>query len=127
MNSKIKQVWIEKLRSGEYSQGKNELHSFDNKFCCLGVLCDIYLKEHNQDWIPFDNSFDGGYYLLSEDENDFGIQDEILTEEVAEWAELNDKSPLVKIGVDTIQERLTVLNDQGYSFSEIADFIQNSL
>jgi len=124
MNSKIKQVWIEKLRSGEYSQGKNELRSPNNKFCCLGVLCDIYLKEHNQEWI---SSSDGHYYLLSEDENYFGPESEILTQEVAEWAELNDKSPLVKIGVDAIQERLTVLNDQGYSFSEIADFIQNSL
>jgi len=123
MNPQVKEKWVSALRSGEYQQGAFCLRS-DQGFCCLGVLCDIYLKEHNQEWI---SSSDGHYYLLSEDENYFGPESEILTQEVAEWAELNDKSPLVKIGVDAIQERLTVLNDQGYSFSEIADFIQNSL
>jgi hypothetical protein len=34
----FKQRWVAALRSGEYEQGKNELHR-DDKFCCLGVAC----------------------------------------------------------------------------------------
>lgn len=41
MNQEIKNQWVAKLRSGEYEQGYNALRSKDNKYCCLGVLCDI--------------------------------------------------------------------------------------
>src|SRR6056297_2776684 len=36
------QKWIDALRSGKYEQNISALRSNDNKFCCLGVLCDIY-------------------------------------------------------------------------------------
>lgn len=36
-------LWLEKLRSGEYEQGKGILHSLDHKFCCIGVACDLFL------------------------------------------------------------------------------------
>ena len=40
MDAEIKRKWVEALRSGNYQQGRNHLHR-DNKFCCLGVLCQI--------------------------------------------------------------------------------------
>lgn len=40
MNKKIKKLWLKALRSGEYKQGKLALR-IKNKYCCLGVLCDI--------------------------------------------------------------------------------------
>ena len=33
--------WIKALRSGLYPQGRSYLHA-NNKYCCLGVLCDVY-------------------------------------------------------------------------------------
>lgn len=33
--------WIAELRSGKYAQGQKRLRTPDDKFCCLGVLCDI--------------------------------------------------------------------------------------
>lgn len=30
------------LRSGDYKQGQRKLRSYENKFCCLGVACDLY-------------------------------------------------------------------------------------
>jgi hypothetical protein len=37
--------WLEALRSGQYMQGKEKLHTKDSKgneyFCCLGVACNI--------------------------------------------------------------------------------------
>ena len=33
--------WIQKLKSGEYKQGKYYLRCGD-EYCCLGVLCDLF-------------------------------------------------------------------------------------
>ena len=33
--------WVEALRSGEYRQGSGSLRTYDDKFCCLGVLADL--------------------------------------------------------------------------------------
>lgn len=45
MNPEIKELWVEALESGEYTQGKKVLHNQDNNtFCCLGVLCDLAVK-----------------------------------------------------------------------------------
>lgn len=49
MNQQIKTRWLEALQSGQYEQGQDYLNRF-NKFCCLGVLCDLYLKEKGLDW-----------------------------------------------------------------------------
>ena len=49
MNQEIKKRWIEALRSGEYQQGKESLFHC-GKFCCLGVLTDLYIKEHGLQW-----------------------------------------------------------------------------
>lgn len=41
MDAEIKAKWVEALRSGEYQQARTVLRSLDDKFCCLGVLCQI--------------------------------------------------------------------------------------
>lgn len=64
-------LWIDALRSGEYEQGSGALQTRDGKFCCLGVLCDVYRKETGDGaWVndvdskPFktDNGMYGGAY-----------------------------------------------------------------
>lgn len=40
MNQKLKQKWVEALRSGKYRQSSGYLQHGDG-FCCLGVLCDV--------------------------------------------------------------------------------------
>ena len=37
-------AWVAALRSGEYEQGQHVLHSESNRFCCLGVACDLAVK-----------------------------------------------------------------------------------
>lgn len=59
MNQKIKKKWIEALRSGKYKQGKTLLRSA-NKFCCLGVLCDIIKNEIGINWFM---NIDGVYSI----------------------------------------------------------------
>jgi hypothetical protein len=41
MTPELKQKWIDALRSGKYQQGRSALRTKDDRFCCLGVLCDI--------------------------------------------------------------------------------------
>lgn len=37
----VRTKWIEALRSGKYKQGTCCLRSAGDRFCCLGVLCDV--------------------------------------------------------------------------------------
>lgn len=53
--------WVQALRSGEYKQGKDALRDND-KFCCLGVACEVYKKE-NPDFIY--HSFDWAIIYLT--------------------------------------------------------------
>jgi hypothetical protein len=38
---KLIQRWIKALRSGKYKQAHGVLRTGDNRYCCLGVLCDL--------------------------------------------------------------------------------------
>ena len=41
LNKQFKKKWLSALRSGEYKKGKGQLRTKDNRFCCLGVACEI--------------------------------------------------------------------------------------
>jgi len=54
MDQSIKEKWVEALRSGDYERGEGALrrgYSKDSdKYCCLGVLCDIVKEEVEGGW-----------------------------------------------------------------------------
>lgn len=112
MKNRIKKLWVEALRSGDYEQGEQTLRKGD-KFCCLGVLCDLYQKEMDDDsinWIPHDNV--GGYRFLG--------RGGALPREVWEWANLPWDDPRPEREDKTLSE----LNDAGKTFKQIADMIE---
>lgn len=37
----LKKTWCTALRSGTYKQGKRFLHTATDKYCCLGILCEL--------------------------------------------------------------------------------------
>lgn len=41
MKKELKDKWVAALRSGKYEQGQNYLRTEKNKYCCLGVLCEV--------------------------------------------------------------------------------------
>ena len=45
MNPLIKAKWVSALRSGEFKQGTMQLRTLDDKYCCLGVLCALAVRE----------------------------------------------------------------------------------
>lgn len=48
MKAAVKKAWVAALRSGKYKQGRGKLRTADNKFCCLGVLCNLHAQAHPQ-------------------------------------------------------------------------------
>ncbi len=50
MDAKIKELWVEALCSGKYTQGRGMLRERNSKcvdsdkYCCLGVLCDVLVR-----------------------------------------------------------------------------------
>src|SRR3954466_4218538 len=49
LRPEVKEKWVAALRSGEYKQGRSYLHSQnpdgEDRFCCLGVLCELAVQE----------------------------------------------------------------------------------
>ena len=111
MNEQVKEKWLNALRSGDYQQTKFNLRRKD-RFCCLGVLCDLYGKEHNLEW----ELVDVGVYR-------FQNRDLYLSSSVIEWSGLVSENPIVCNG----ETSLGYLNDNGSTFNEIADLIQEHL
>jgi hypothetical protein len=109
MNQEIKANWVAALRSGDYKQGAGKLRAVSNNFCCLGVLCDLAVKEGVGEWELY--MLDGSVYK-------FGRYTGSPSDKLHEWANL----PMSSVGI------LTKMNDQqGKSFNEIADYIEENL
>ena len=133
MNSEIKQKWINALRSGEYEQSsKGFLHiadEFSERYCCLGVLCDLYAKERNKEWTK---EYKGWTKRYNGRILDFEGEDQYPPQSVVEWAGLPEKSPSIKFSgeIDDCEfenPELAELNDDGISFNTIADLIEQYL
>ena len=122
MNSLIKEKWVAALRSGEYKQSKKQLCS-DNGFCCLGVLCDLYLKENGLDW-QYDSQY-GAYYMDDFNNSDRAKHFKLPPTCVRDWSDLSSYQTRVEHpNIDT-QFSLYALNDElNFDFNEIADVIE---
>lgn len=93
--------WVESLLNGTYEQGIGRLNNA-NKFCCLGVLCDLvdpeaWIDNISPSWVLQNRkSFrvqGGGLYLTFKECEEFGI----TQEESVILAEMNDKSHSFKV------------------------------
>ena len=97
MNKKIKKLWVKALRSGKYKQAKHQL----------------YVR------------FDHGYCCL-------GVLCAMQGARVDRWSSENRRTTLVPERyahglTDGQTYRLASMNDEGMSFAEIADYIEQRL
>jgi hypothetical protein len=101
------QKWIDALRSGNYQQGCYMLRSLNDKFCCLGVLCDIVDPTRWTTDLPV---FPDRYHFAG---NIGTLPDDVIN----------------SVGISMLFEGdLMTLNDnQGNSFTEIADYLETRL
>ena len=90
------------------------MRTYDGKFCCLGVLCDLRDRQLKRtQWLP-NNGYQKRY------------QDAVLPVSVKRWAGLDENDPLL----DLVGMRLSGLNDNvkpRYTFKRIADLIEKHL
>ena len=115
MNERVKKLWVEALRSGEYRQGVGMLRDKHGRYCCLGVLCDLHAKDTGGGWgkksdvfcVPPQDS-----YLWCTGK---------LPHEVARWA------GIMEFGQVRGQDDLVSKNDNGATFSDIALIIEQDL
>ena len=114
MNEEPKKKWVEALRSGDYEQGRCAMHRED-KFCCLGVLCDVHRQEEN-------GESDAWVEETWEENRSYCRASTLLPIEVCKWAGFNSANPTIEINgkIDTIATH----NDTGQSFEVIADAIE---
>jgi hypothetical protein len=110
MKKSVAMKWVKALRSGRYKQTDGQLmyRGLDGKpsYCCLGVLCRVVGK-------PAKAGPDG---------------EEVAPPKVCALAGLAEGDPKTSITREyegkTYHKTLSVLNDSGKSFEEIADIIE---
>jgi hypothetical protein len=119
MNKDIQDRWVLALRSGQYQQGAYSLNR-ENRFCCFGVLCELYMDDHQYE-----------REHLSEDSGRVGYYGnyDLPQNPILNWAELSDQYgelPGMPNERDTDHAPyLTNLNDDaGLTFDQIADLIE---
>lgn len=136
MNNEIKTKWVAALRGGEYKQARFALNT-DGGMCCLGVLCDLYRKEHpdGPDW-NFRLPLETDSAIPSVRREEVGFFDEemnVLPPSVEIWAEVSSNNPtLHELATadrtsDDFPTSLANLNDDGLTFPQIADVIEHFL
>jgi hypothetical protein len=110
MNKEIKAKWVAALRSGEYKQASGVLRDSSNRFCCLGVLCNLHAQSHPK---VAAGQIDPQWYL---------DQSKCLPPVVERWANISEAA----------QTELAKRNDgaagrKRHTFAEIADYIEEKL
>lgn len=107
LTPEMKDKWMGALRGGKYKHGINRLRSNKDKFCCLGVLCDVI---DDTKWIDTSDTLSNN--CLSEN-----------------WFHGNSKNEIdIRILHGNIQSHLISLNDKNRkSFNDIADWIEENI
>ena len=120
MKRDIAELWIEALESGEYLQGRNQLvHEDDGirRHCCLGVLCDLAGRAGVAD----SEDGGGGYFP-------FHTDGATLPEVVMEWAGVKAGTGVLPREEGSLtRDSLMLRNDDGYTFSQIAQIIRKNV
>ncbi len=113
MKRTIAKQWVTALRSGQYRQGTGQLRQ-DDKFCCLGVLCNLHAQAHP------------GIAAAQKTTGLYMGQLYLLPKEVVKWAGMKSD-----IGNYTVPNgdyhTLAIDNDHfGKSFNDLASVIEHN-
>jgi hypothetical protein len=138
MDDILADKWIAALRSGKYTQTTNALRA-DDRFCCLGVLCDISNKgkwstDRGRDYsaFVFENEtcirkdLEGMHAAvgLNSDSGDIPLWRNMrrCMGDVLAPKDSKDRA-LEEHDEHSVAICLAELNDSGFSFNQIADVI----
>ena len=130
MHKAYKEKWVKALRSGKYNQAKGQLvreRGDDKTYCCLGVLCDLVRNDENLNGIGLRMECNEALSI-----NINGESGGVVPIGTRTYLELIDGNPTLNFrgregtSQNYIQS-LANLNDDGMSFEQIADVIENKL
>lgn len=125
MKEHVKDLLVEALRSGEYTQTTGKLKD-DSGHCCLGVLCELYAKTQKKKGFQKDE-FGNIYFEDSNQTRYDGTpfrEDGTLPTQVQRWAGMSSDTGTFVTKKGNSKE-LTDLNDNhGKSFKQIAKTIE---
>jgi len=137
MNPVIKGMWLAALRDPSRKQAKHVLRSEAGE-CCLGVLCDVAVKN---DVIPepvYDQWREN--FRFQDSTVDGPWESSVLPKAVREWAGIRVANPLVVASVTAYdvnagenvtsvrRAALAELNDSAsFTFAQLADLIEAQL
>jgi len=112
-------LWLDALRSETYKQGAGMLCNADSEYCCLGVACDVAMKNGVGVIVSYDRDGAARY-------NESGL---FLPEAVADWLGLKDDkashNPHVNYSEEFSDVGLSYLNDElMLEFGKIADILE---
>lgn len=109
MDKKIKAIWLKALRSGKYRRTTGTLRTVSKagteRFCCLGVLADVASPEP---WV----GRGGGYTFFGN-----GKSTGLLGSDFQRRCGLTDDQ----------QDFLSNMNDGGWTFKRLANWIEKNL
>ncbi len=135
MNPEVKAKWLTALRSGMFGQTRSKLSDGEGNYCCLGVLCEVALRDESKPERLVKDCTGQRYGDMGTDSSRA-----YLPRMVQEWAGLIDDSGYFKNdngdfndnGVEIVREDGTIilgnslasLNDDKATFEEIANVIE---
>lgn len=134
INPEVKQKWVQRLIEFDQKQKRRVrgVLKTGNCFSVLGVLCDIYLEEHDLKWEEKEVKLDP--YFLRNDEMASLLKksyclgsSEIVPKEVREWAGLKRSDPIfetVDVGGYTRVTLAILEANPRLNFTYFADLIE---
>ena len=129
MKPEVKDQWVKALRSEEYEQGHGYLRDSNDRYCCLGVLCDLAVKAGviSEPELASTEGGEGESYSFGPDRNHDILY---LPDVVRDWAGLATHNPTYGPDPDADMVDAPTLagaNDDGVPFDQIAELIEAHL
>jgi hypothetical protein len=113
----VRQRWLDALRSGKYEQATHVLRTEDDKYCCLGVLCEVIDPEG---WNPGK--------IVRVDAGGIGYQKVAARVYLTDGRAYSQVPPNEILAVAGLTERfgnlLAEFNDAGETFEQIAKRVE---
>lgn len=119
MDPFIKEQWCAALESGTYTQGTGSLRHAE-KYCCLGVLCEILHIPHTINKSESVNFYDY--------DTTYAGEISTLPQIAIDLSGLSSSNPSISIESDRyFGNTLASLNDEGMPFNNLAQLIRAQL
>jgi hypothetical protein len=124
MDAKIKADWLVALRSDQYKQCQLKLNDGSNGYCCLGVLCKV-MGATFEDYVnPLDTEYsDEPPYI----EHNRPILNGINLAKDEDESLSHYTKDLVGLSLEDESRLISMNDDEGKNFREIADYVEANL